>query len=219
MVVQLPAWLIVGGWALLGALVGAGVRAANVRFAGTEGLDAGRRAWQRGGPVLVTTVLFAALALQLGLQPTLVIRSLWVAVLVQVTFFDAEHHLVLDRVLVPAGMAALLLSLVTPGVGWQSSLIAGAVAGAVFLTIALGGSLLLRAEAMGMGDVKLAALVGLMLGVGYAATALMAGVVVAGLVAMALVVVRVKRVRDGIAYGPYLAAGAILSIFLAGAVR
>lgn len=219
MVVQLPAWLIVGGWALLGALVGAGVRAANVRFAGTEGLDAGRRAWQRGGPVLVTTVLFAALALQLGLQPTLVIRSLWVAVLVQVTFFDAEHHLVLDRVLVPAGMAALLLSLVTPGVGWQSSLIAGAVAGAVFLTIALGGSLLLRAEAMGMGDVKLAALVGLMLGVGYAATALMAGVVVAGLIAMALVVVRVKRVRDGIAYGPYLAAGAILSIFLAGAVR
>jgi prepilin signal peptidase PulO-like enzyme (type II secretory pathway) len=216
---SLPVWLVVGSWALLGAMVGAGVRAANVRLAGAEGLDAGGRLWQRGGPVLVTAVLFGALALQLGVQPMLVVRSLWLAVLVQITFFDAEHHLVLDRVLVPAGMAAVMLSLVTPGVGWQSSLIAGAVAGAVFLAIALGGALLLRTEALGMGDVKLAAFVGLMLGVGYAATGLVAGVVLAGLVAMALVVVRVRRVRDGIAYGPYLAAGAILSLFLAGAVR
>jgi prepilin signal peptidase PulO-like enzyme (type II secretory pathway) len=203
-------------WAAVGIVVGVGVRVAGVRLARVERLEAGRRVWQVYGPILLTAALFAALAWQLGLQPVLLVRSLWAVVLVQVLFFDAEHHLVLDRVLLPAGAAAVVLSLVTPGMGWKSSLIAGAVAGAVFLVIAIAGALAFRTEAMGLGDVKLAAFIGLVLGVTYAGPGLLAGVFLAGLVALVLLALRVRGLKDGIAYGPFLCAGALLGLFLAG---
>jgi hypothetical protein len=56
-------------------------------------------------------------------------------------------------------------------------------------------------------QLKLAAFIGLMLGAGYAETALLAGVVMAAVMAIAPIALRMKHVRDGIAYGPFLAAG------------
>jgi prepilin signal peptidase PulO-like enzyme (type II secretory pathway) len=203
-------------WTVLGLAAGVGVRVAGVRLARIEGLEAGRRWWQVYGPIVVTAGLFFGLAWQLGLQWALPLRSLWVAVLVQVIFYDAEHQLVSDRVLLPAGAAAMLLSLVTPGMGWQSSLLAGAVAGAVFLVIALLGAIAFRTEAMGLGDVKLAAFIGLVLGVGYTAPGLLAGVFLAGACALALLALRIRGMKDGIAYGPFLCAGGVLGLFLAG---
>lgn len=208
-------WLVVAGWTAVGAGAGAAVRAASVRLAGVEGLEVGRRAWQRGGPLLLTAALFGALALQLGPQPALLVHSLWAAVLVQIIFFDAEHHLVLDRVLLPAGACAIGLSVLVPGAGWQASLIAGAVSGGLFLAAAVLGRVVLGQEALGLGDVKLAAFVGLVLGP-LAGAALIAGVVLAGVTVGALLLARRKGLHDGIAYGPFLAAGALLGLFLAG---
>lgn len=208
--------LVAVPWTALGIVAGVGVRVAGVRLARAERLEPGRNVVQVYGPIAVTAALFGALAWQLGMQPALLVRSLWGAVLVQVIFFDAEHHLVLDRVMLPAGALAILLSLVTPGLGWKSSLIAGAVAGAVFLVIALAGALVFRAEAMGLGDVKLAAFIGLILGTAYAGPGLLAGVFLAGIVALILLVFRVKGLKDGIAYGPFLCVGALLGLFLAG---
>jgi prepilin signal peptidase PulO-like enzyme (type II secretory pathway) len=212
----IPLPLVVAVWALVGIGLGAALRFANVWLARLEGLEPGRRRWQVAGPVLLTPVLFAALAWQLGAEPVLLIRSLWAVVLVQIIFFDAEHHLVLDRVLLPAGVAAIGLSLVTPGLTWLSALLAGAIAGLLFLLIAVVGSLVFRTEAMGLGDVKLAAFVGLVLGAAYTGPALLAGVISAGLVAILLVLFRLRGMRDAIAYGPFLASGALLGLFLAG---
>jgi prepilin signal peptidase PulO-like enzyme (type II secretory pathway) len=208
-------------WAVVGLLAGAGVHVADGWLGRREGLRPAPPRWHLPASVLLGGVLFGLLGWQLGFGPALLVRSLWVAVLLHVAFFDFEHRLVLDRVLVPAAGLAILASLLLTGAGpgWQSSLVAGVGAGAVFAVAALFGRFVFKAEVMGMGDVKLAAFIGLVLGARGVATALLAGVVLAGLAALLLVVLRLRGLRDSMAYGPYLAAGALLGLFLLGAPR
>ena len=128
--------LVAGGWGIVGLAVGVAVRAASVWLARLEGLEPGRRPWQTYGPVVLTGLLFGLFAWRAGFGPVLLIRSLWLAVLGQVIFFDFEHQLILDRVLLPAGVAALALSFFTPGLGVVQSLLSGLVTGAAFLLLA-----------------------------------------------------------------------------------
>jgi leader peptidase (prepilin peptidase)/N-methyltransferase len=200
-------------WALVGVAAGAGVRVGSVWLARREGLEPGRRAWQAYGPVALTAVLFGVFGWHVGPSWLLLIRSLWVAVLVQVIFFDLEHQLVLDRVLLPSAVAALVLSLVTPSLGPLTAFLTGLVTGLVFAAIAEIGSFVFKAEAMGYGDVKLSAFLGLILGPRPTFSAVVLGVILAGVVAVALLALRIRGMRDSISYGPFLAAGAIVALY------
>jgi leader peptidase (prepilin peptidase)/N-methyltransferase len=185
----------------------------SVWLARAEGLEPGQRAWQKWGPAVWTALLFGLFGWRLGAHVTLLITSLWLAVLVQVIFFDLEHQLILDRVLLPAAVVALLLSPVTPGLGIVQSLLTGLVTGLVFLGVAALGSIVFKAEAMGLGDVKLAAFLGLILGARAAFSAILVGLILAGVVAIALVLTRMRTMRDSIPYGPFLAAGALAALY------
>ncbi|HEX4215305.1 MAG TPA: prepilin peptidase [Candidatus Dormibacteraeota bacterium] len=214
-----PAPVVTAVWAMVGIGVGIAVQMINRRLARIESLTPGSGPVCRWGPVIVAGLVFALLGWRLGAEPLLLIRSLWAAVLVQVLFFDAEHRLILNLVLLPAAVAAVALSPFTPGLGWRSALIAGVVAGLAFLIIAGLGALAFRAEAMGMGDVKLAAVIGLLLGVTYTAPALLAGMILAGLAAAVLLVLRRRGRRDTIAYGPFMCVGALAWLVLEGISR
>ncbi|HYW25121.1 MAG TPA: A24 family peptidase [Terriglobales bacterium] len=208
--------LLIAGWAVVGAAVGVAVRVASVWLARKEEVEPGRKPWQRFGPVVLTALLFGLFAWRVGPHWILLIRSLWVAVLVQVIFFDLQHHLVLDRVLLPSAVAALLLSLVTPGLGIVPAVLTGLVTGLVFLAIAELGSVVFKAEAMGYGDVKLSAFLGLILGPRPTFNAIVLGVILAGVVAVGLLALRLRGMRDSISYGPFLAVGALTSLFVLG---
>ena len=209
--------LLATGWTVVGAAAGVLVRVASVWLARGEGLEPGRKPWQRYGPVVLAALLFGVLAWRIGPSWLLPIRSLWVAVLVQIIFFDLEHLLVLDRVLLPGAVAAILLSPVTPNLGLLPAILTGLVTGVVFLAIAELGAIVFRAEAMGYGDVKLSAFLGLMLGPRPTFNAVVLGVILAGVVAVALLALRLRGMRDSISYGPFLAGGAIASLLMLGA--
>ncbi|HKW60154.1 MAG TPA: prepilin peptidase [Candidatus Dormibacteraeota bacterium] len=212
-------YLVAVLWAIVGAGGGWLARWASVRLARLEGLGPGFKPWQVYGPPIVSAVLFAIFALVIPSFPLLVVRSVFVLVLVQIIFFDFEHRLILDRVIFPAMALALLVSL-SPLVGsrlalWQQPWWAGpamaAAAGVIFLLLALAGSTLFKAEALGFGDVKLAFFMGLLLGWPYTFTALFYGAFVAviGVIAFA---VRNRSLKGTMAYGPYLAAGALIML-------
>jgi prepilin signal peptidase PulO-like enzyme (type II secretory pathway) len=206
-------------WAIVGAAVGWFVRWGSVRLAILENLDLvpGHRAWQVYGPPILCALLFGIFASHLTSIPVLVLRSVFVAVLVQVIFFDFEHRLILDRVMFPSMALALLLSLT--GDPWFSGLYrwhgiaSGLGAGVLFLLLALGGSLLFKTEAMGFGDVKLVTFMGLLLGPLPTVQALFYGVFLAGVGGVAVIIWR-RSMKGTIAYGPYLAAGALISLYL-----
>ena len=209
-------------WAVLGAALGWLTRWGSVRLANLEELEPGHKRWQVWGPPIASAVVFAAFGFELGLGGPLVWRSIFALVLVQVLFFDLEHRLILDRVILPAMGLALAYSVLThPPSQWWYGLATGIAAGLLFAILALAGALIFKAEALGFGDVKFAAFMGLLLGplppTPAAVTpaiilALFYGVFLAGLVSIGVIIWR-RSLKGTIAYGPYLALGTLIVLF------
>jgi prepilin signal peptidase PulO-like enzyme (type II secretory pathway) len=212
------ALLTAAAWLVVGALVGFGIRRLNVWLYGKEELEHGSERWQAWGPPILAAALFAAFGYHFGPVPVLLIESLWVAVLVEVIFCDLEHRLILDRVMFPAMAAAILLSFFTPHLGIVASVLTGLGAGLLFLALALIGSFFFGADALGFGDVKLVAFIGLIVGIHDAAivSALFLGVLFAGVISLLLVAARRLTMKSGIPYGPFLAAGALVVLYQLG---
>ena len=204
-------FVLAAGWAVAGAAAGWFVRWGSVRLARLEELQPGNLRWQVLGPPILTAVVFGVFAYHFGVTPTLFIRSVFILVLVQVIFFDFEHRLILDRVIFPAMAVALVVSLF--GNPWWVGIATGLGAGLLFLLLALAGSAIFKAEALGFGDVKLAAFMGLLLGPLPTIQALFYGVFMAGVISVGMIVWR-RSLKGTLAYGPYLAAGALIVLYL-----
>jgi leader peptidase (prepilin peptidase)/N-methyltransferase len=157
----------------------------------------------------LTGALFAAVVIARGASRTIWLDLIFVAALVAITRIDLEHRIIPNRVLAPLAVAALVLTAVFEPHQLPERLIAGAAAGGFLLAAALaypGG--------MGMGDVKLAAVMGLVLGRAVAPALLVA--LLAGTLAGIAVMARhgVKQGRSTkIPFGPFLALGGIVGLF------
>jgi len=205
--------LLPAGWAVVGAAAGWLMRWGSVRLALLEELVPGSKRWQVFGPPIVSAILFALFATEPMAFQLLALRSVFVLVLVQVIFFDFEHRLILDRVMFPAMALALVVSLFNHP--WWAGIATGLVAGLLFLVLALVGSAIFKAEALGFGDVKFALFMGLLLGPLPTIQALFYGVLLAGAVSVGYIVWH-RSMKGTIAYGPYLAAGALIVLFQLG---
>jgi len=128
------------------------------------------------------------------------------AALVVVSVTDIERRIVPNRVVLPAAVVVLVLRTAgDPSVEW----ILGAVGAAGFLLVAA----LAYPGGMGMGDVKLALLIGAMLG-RESAVALMLALLFALVPSVFLLVRHGARGRKlAIPFAPFLAAGALVTLF------
>jgi leader peptidase (prepilin peptidase) / N-methyltransferase len=134
-----------------------------------------------------------------------------VALLVPIALIDLDRRIVPNKLTGPGALAALAIGAATHPAGLPQQLIAGAAAGGFLLLAALA-----RPGGMGMGDVKLAGMLGLFLGRDVAVALLVAllGGTVVGLVAMA----RTGQGRKtAIPFGPFLALGGVAAL-VAGSV-
>jgi prepilin signal peptidase PulO-like enzyme (type II secretory pathway) len=199
------------GWGVVGAAGGWLVRWGSVRLARLEELEPDSRPWQVYGPPILAALLFAVFAYHMGPTLPLFERSVFILVLVQVIFFDLEHRLILDRVMFPSMVLALGLSLLAHP--WWAGIATGLGAGLLFLLIAVIGWAIFKGEALGLGDVKFAVFMGLLLGPLPTIQAVFYGVFMAGLVSIGFIVWH-RSLKGSIAYGPYLAAGTLIVLFL-----
>ncbi|MDQ6898379.1 MAG: A24 family peptidase [Candidatus Dormibacteraeota bacterium] len=216
---SLPANLLVPLAAGVGALAGAGLTILSAHLAAAQGLAARAPHWERIATPLLSGLVLASLAWRLGGGWSLLSRSLWALILIQIIVFDLRHGLILDRVLLPAGLLAALMGWSAPGLGWRESLLTGALTGLAFLALAGAGRALFQAEALGLGDVKLSAFMGLCLGFPGVVWAVIAGVLAGGVAAAVLLITGRAGRRDHFAYGPFLAGGSLLALFLLPAGR
>lgn len=137
-----------------------------------------------------------------------------VAVLVPVALIDFDHRIIPNKITAPAAALAVILGLATRPSGVPEQLIAGAGAAAFLLFFVLA-----YPRGMGMGDVKLAGVLGLFLG-RYVAIALLGGVLagtIAGVVVMARLGVERGR-KTAVPFGPFLALGGLLALFAGPAI-
>jgi leader peptidase (prepilin peptidase) / N-methyltransferase len=128
--------------------------------------------------------------------------------LVPVALIDLEHRIIPNVILAPAAVAAIAIGALTRPSGLPEQLIAGAAAGAFLFVFALA-----YPKGMGMGDVKLAAVLGLFLG-REVAVAILAALIVGVAVGIG-VIARVgseQGRKTAIPFGPFLAIGAVIAI-------
>jgi leader peptidase (prepilin peptidase) / N-methyltransferase len=162
---------------------------------------------------LLTAALFGASA-AVHRDPVVAgVVALFLAVMLAVALIDARWRIVPNRIVYPAvlvGLGALI-------VGHVAGAPVDAVRGLVGLALYAGPLFLVALvvpHGMGMGDVKLAALIGLVLGslgLAYVAVAAGVGIVVGGLGAIvAMAVFRLGR-KQHIPFGPFLAGGAAVA--------
>lgn len=154
----------------------------------------------------VALALVVATFVRLGLDGD---AAAWAAVqiaLVLLAAHDLATHLIPNVITVPGSLLAVLLRVVFDRSDLLEVVIAGAAAFATFFMLAL----LLRGG-LGMGDVKLAGLLGFLLG-SAVVPALLIGVVAGGIAGAAMLIGRTATRQSSIAYGPYLALGAAIAI-------
>jgi leader peptidase (prepilin peptidase) / N-methyltransferase len=154
----------------------------------------------------VAAALVVATLARYGLRWNAVAWSAVQVALVALARIDLRERRLPNAIVLPLGVAAIVLRLAFERSALVEILVAGAVAFAVFLLLAV-----LVRGGLGMGDVKLAAAEGLLLGRAVV-EALVLGVVVGGLAAALLLATRRADRTTTYAYGPYLALGAIVAI-------
>jgi leader peptidase (prepilin peptidase)/N-methyltransferase len=166
---------------------------------------------------LATALLFAGAALRFDSAYTAGVIALLFMVLEAVAVIDIEHHIVPNRILYPSFIVFVVLVGLGAAIGDDMELVRAAIG-----FLAFGGGLLLVAlvspGGMGMGDVKLAALIGLVLGAlgpRYVLVAAALAILAGGIGAITLMALTGASRKAKIPFGPYLAAGAILAAFLA----
>jgi leader peptidase (prepilin peptidase)/N-methyltransferase len=161
-----------------------------------------------------TGALYAAVVLAAGADRDAWLGLALVTVLVPVVFIDLEHRIIPNRIMLPAAIAAPVILALTRPEQLVEHLIAGAAAGGFLLAAALA-----YPRGMGMGDVKLAGVLGLYLG-RSAAVAMMAALVTGTLVGAAVMARR--GVREGrktaVPFGPFLALGGLVGLFAGPAI-
>lgn len=164
---------------------------------------------------LATAALFLAAALRLGADWALPAFLLFFTALVAVAAIDLEHYIVPNRIVLATLVASVPLLLVAAllGADWPSlrtALIGSVAAGAGLLVINL-----ISPRGMGMGDVKLALVLGLYLGwldLGHVLLGLFLGFLLGALGGVVLIAVRLRTRRDHVPFAPFLAGGAILAV-------
>ena len=156
---------------------------------------------------LVTMLLFAYLWRHYGPSLQLVLATLYTCLFLLIFVIDLEHRLVLNVVVLPASLLALSISFISPNPGPGNALLGGALGFGLFALVALayrGG--------MGAGDVKLAGLIGLITGFPLVVVALAIGVLIGGLVALLLLLTKVKGRKSYIPYAPFLVMGGMVTM-------
>jgi leader peptidase (prepilin peptidase) / N-methyltransferase len=157
---------------------------------------------------LVVGLAFAATAVVFRDAPgQLALGLLFVAMLAAITLTDLERRIIPNSILLAGAIAGLVLAAATDPSSLPERAIAAAAAGGLLLAIGLA-----YPRGMGMGDVKLAAVMGLYLG-GAVAPALLVGVFSGALVGLGFMLTRGSEARKlAVPFGPFLALGGVVGL-------
>jgi leader peptidase (prepilin peptidase) / N-methyltransferase len=156
---------------------------------------------------LVTALLFAAIALVRGLDADLLLELPFAAMLVAVAGIDLQHRIVPNRILLPLAVWGVAGAALVRTGDLPELLAAGAGAFAFLLVAAL-----VHPAGMGMGDVKLAGVMGLYLGVSVV-PALLVAFLSGSIVGIAIMARRGTSARkQGVPFAPFMALGGIVGL-------
>lgn len=166
---------------------------------------------------LITAALIVAIVIVTPPGPLLAARLVLACALVVLFAIDLEHHILPNVITLPGIAIGWLFSFLGPP-GWQASL-AGIMLGAgVLYGTAAAYYLVRREEGLGMGDVKMLAMVGAFLGWKAVLLTLVLASFTGALVGVGMMITSRGGMRYALPFGTFLAVGALVAMFAGDAI-
>ena len=175
---------------------------------------------------LSTGIGFLLLYCFYGISAELALSLFYFSLFLILFVIDMEHHLILNKIVYPCAITALIISIFMPyldfspalaiaghfaDLGWASgiasSLLGGIVGFVIFVIIAL-----ISRGGMGEGDIKMVGLIGLIVGYPLIFVSILLAIVLGGIAALIMLIIRIKSRKQTIAFGPFLSIAAVATI-------
>lgn len=156
----------------------------------------------------LTGALFALSVLEFGATFAGAAACALAAVLVAILFFDLDHLLIPDAFVLPCALFGFAFALAQHRVlaGLESAVIAGGAFAGVYAAT--------RGRGMGLGDVKLAAALGLGLSVASGIALVVCSFVIGAVLAVPVLLAGSRGRRDALPFGPFLVVAAFILVYV-----
>lgn len=169
----------------------------------------------------LTAIIFETLYFKYGIGIKFIIYVFAISLLIVMAFIDIEYMIIPNVIVIIgllAGICIIIYNYACP-IGiyldqcWWNPLLGSAVGSGFLFLISFFGVLICKSEeAMGMGDVKIMAVIGLFLGWRKTIVTLYLAVIAAGVISIILILTGIKSRKGKIAFGPFITVGAYIAI-------
>ncbi len=160
----------------------------------------------------LTGLVYLIIYLTYGLNVQTLIYIILSSALIIIAFIDLNEQIVPDVISLPGIVIGFILSFFVPYISFINSALGVVFGGGIILIIGLAGSLIFKKEAMGGGDVKLAAMIGAFLGWRYIIISLFLGFFLGALAGIFLIISKIKSREDVVPFGPFIVLGSFITL-------
>lgn len=161
---------------------------------------------------LLTGFIYLIIYLIFGLSVQTLIYIILSSALIIIAFIDLNEQIVPDVISLPGIVVGFILSFFIPYISFINSSLGVIVGGGIILIIGLAGSVIFKKEAMGGGDVKLAAMIGAFLGWRYIIISLFLGFFLGAVAGIFLILSKIKSREDVVPFGPFIVLGSFITL-------
>jgi len=161
---------------------------------------------------LLTGLIYLIIYLIYGLSIQSLIYIILSSALIIITFIDLNEQIIPDEISLPGIVIGFIISFFVPYISFINSALGLLAGGGIILIIALGGSAIFKKDAMGGGDVKLAAMIGAFLGWRYIIISLFLGFFIGALAGIFLIISKIKSREDIVPFGPFIVLGSFITL-------
>jgi len=154
---------------------------------------------------LLNGILYVLLYLKYSITINTVLYCLTASLLIVISLIDLKHKIIPDGLII-TGLVLGIIFIITGGM-FLNRLAGAAIGLALFLGIAV------ITNAMGGGDIKLMAVLGLMFGVGGILFITLFSFVTGAIISLILLTLKIKGRKDEIPFGPFISLSALIYIF------
>jgi len=154
--------------------------------------------------ILITGLLFIISFLQIGLNVNFIKALVLNSILIVVSFIDIEHQIIPNKIIIFTLVIGVLFSFIDK-ISFMNGVVGMLLGGGVILILALVPGVL------GGGDIKLMFVLGIFLGAKGVLYALLLAFVIASIISIFLLVFKIKKRKDYIPFGPFLAIGSFIA--------
>lgn len=172
--------------------------------------------WLYPAVELMSGALAALLIYKFGPTVEFAVLYFFSASLIVIAFIDLQHQIIPNEISIPGIFLGFLYSFFNPHLPWKDSLLGILVGGGVLALIALIYYLLTKTDGMGIGDIKLLAMIGAFLGVGGVVFTLVVGSIVGSVAGLIIMIAYGGDSKTKIPLGFFLSLGAVGYIFFGG---